>query len=179
MPLVAPVADGEIIRIPLRVFPGEPPSFSESDIILEDGDVVLIESRETDVFYTGGLLGGGRFQLPRDEDLDVLQALALVQAARVTVLPTRAIGGISAVNQDVTASASDLIVLRRLPGGGQMRIRVDLYEAVRSPRERIYVRPGDHLILRYNQYEAVAAFFERNILDGAVLGVSSGLFFNN
>ena len=77
----------QILRIPLRVYPGEPMPFSESDIVLEDGDVVLIESRDADVFFTGGLLGGGRYRLPRDQDLDILQALAMVQTQRVSILP--------------------------------------------------------------------------------------------
>jgi len=168
-----------VVRIPLRVFPGQRPAFTEEDITLQDGDVVLIERRDCDVFYSGGLLGGGRFRLPRDRDLDVLEALAMVQSRQVAVLPTRAIGGVAATNQDVTAGASDLIVLRRRPRGGQLAIRINLYDAVRDPRQRINVRPGDHLILQYTRKEAIAAFFERHILDGVVLGVSSGLFFNN
>ena len=31
----------------------------KEDIILHDGDIVFIESRDTEVFFTGGLLGGG------------------------------------------------------------------------------------------------------------------------
>lgn len=169
----------EIIRIPLRVFPGEPLPFTPQDVILQDGDVVLIESRETDVFFTGGLLGGGRFQLPRDYDIDVLEALAMVQSSQNRNLPTRSVGGIAATNQDVTVGASELIVLRPLPDGDQLAIRVNLYKAMRDPSERIYVRPGDRLVLQYTHLEVWAAIFERHILDGFILGVSSGLFFNN
>jgi len=168
-----------VIRIPLRTFPGEMPAFSEADITLQDGDIVYIESRETDVFFTGGLLGGGRYQLPRDQDLDVLQALAIVQAQANRQTTTRAIGGISSTNQDVTVGASHLIVLRRMGGGGQMSIKVDLYRAMRGLEERILVKPGDHLILQYTRMEAVAAFFERHILDGVILGASSGIAFGN
>ena len=32
--------------------------------------------RDTEVYYTAGLLGGGQFPLPRDYDLDVMQAIA-------------------------------------------------------------------------------------------------------
>ena len=46
-------------------------------MVLNDGDIVYIESRETEVFYTGGLLQGGEFPLPRDYDLDVLGAMAI------------------------------------------------------------------------------------------------------
>ncbi|GAB4140252.1 MAG: hypothetical protein Tsb009_09510 [Planctomycetaceae bacterium] len=168
-----------IIRIPLRLVPGEIPSINENDIILYDGDIVLIESRETDVFFTGGLLGGGKFTLPRDQDLDVLQAMAVVQSQRQGGVATRAIGGISAINQDVTVGASELIVLRKLADGRQASIRVDLYKALRDPNERILVQPGDHLILQYTRLESIGAFIERHILDGVILGGSSGLFFSN
>lgn len=178
-PAAGTMGGGHVVRIPLRVFPGQPLPFSEEDIILEDGDVVVIESRENDLFYTGGLLGGGEYRLPRDRDLDVLQAIALVQSSATQVLPTRAVGGVAATNQDVTAGASDLIVLRTMPDGTQLPIKVDLYRAMRNPQERIYVRPGDRLVLQYKCYEACTAFFERHILDYAILGISSGLFFNN
>ena len=65
------------MRIPLRLPPGQTPTFKPEDIILESGDIVMIESREREVFYTGGLLGGGEYPLPRDYDLDVLGALAI------------------------------------------------------------------------------------------------------
>ena len=38
---------------------------------------MLIEGREREVFYTGGLLPGGEWPLPRDYDLDVLGAIAM------------------------------------------------------------------------------------------------------
>lgn len=168
-----------VIRIPLRLIPGEVPAITEEDITLYDGDVVLIESRDSDVFFTGGLLGGGRFTLPRDQDLDVLQALAIVQSQPIRSYPTRSLGGVSATNQDVTVGASNLVILRRRADGSQISIRVDLYKAMRDPQERVLVQPGDHLILQYTRLEAVAAFFERHILDGVILGGSSGLFFSN
>ena len=65
------VPGAEIVRIPIRLHPGELVTFQEPDIILEEGDIVFIESRDSEVFYTGGLLGGGQFLLPRDYDLDV------------------------------------------------------------------------------------------------------------
>jgi len=50
----------DVVKIPIRLAEGEMPNISEDDITLEDGDIVFIESRETEVFYTGGLLGGGQ-----------------------------------------------------------------------------------------------------------------------
>ncbi len=69
----------DIIKIPVRIGPGENPNLTEADITLYDGDIVFIESRETEVFYTGGLLGGGQYTLPRDYDLHVLEAIAVAQ----------------------------------------------------------------------------------------------------
>ncbi len=45
-------------------------------MVLKEGDVVYIESREAESFYTGGLLPGGESRFPRDNDLDVLGAMA-------------------------------------------------------------------------------------------------------
>ncbi len=66
-----------VTRIPLRFFPDQLPKFEEEDIILQTGDIVLIESRDREQYYTGGVLQGGEFPLPRDRDLDVMGAVAL------------------------------------------------------------------------------------------------------
>ena len=41
------------------------------------GDIVFIETREREVYYTGGVLQGREIPLPRDYDLDVLAAISL------------------------------------------------------------------------------------------------------
>ncbi len=168
--------DRHIIRIPVRLGAGEQTDIRESDIILEDGDIVFIESRETEVFYTGGLLGGGQYTLPRDYDLDVLGAIAVAQGqggGSGSSRATQSQGGQSALNADVSISASQLIVLRPLPDGTQLTIQVDLYEAIRNRNERIIVQPGDYLILQYTRGEAVLAFIERHLLEGALFGVAA------
>jgi len=173
------IADGRtlnsphVIRIPIRIAPGEPLAVSEQDIILEDGDVVFIETRNTDFFYTGGLLGGNQFMLPRDYDVDVVEALAIVQGTpRQQSAYSKAIGGASVINQDVTVGASQLIIIRRQPDGSLQSIKVDLYKAVCDPAQRIIVQTGDLLILQYSRTEAFAAFFERQFLEGMIWGVS-------
>ena len=50
---------------------------------------------------------------------------------------------------------SQLIVLRELPCGQQLAMKVDLDEAIRDPSQRILVRPNDMLILRYTFAEEV------------------------
>jgi hypothetical protein len=42
-------------------------------VILNEGDVVYLP-RRVEYFYTGGLLRGARIPLPRDEDIDALEA---------------------------------------------------------------------------------------------------------
>ncbi len=166
-----------IIRIPVRLGPGERTDITESDIILEDGDIVFIESRDTEVFYTGGLLGGGQYTLPRDYDLDVLAAIAVAQGRQSGggggSRATQSIGGQSALNGDVSISASRIIVLRPLPDGTQIPVSINLYDALRNPSERIIIQPGDYILLQYTKAEAVGAFIERHLLEGALFGVAS------
>ena len=161
-----------VIRIPIRLGPGETADIREEDIILQDGDIVFIESRDTEVFFTGGLLGGGQFTLPRDYDLDILQALSLA-TAQGNSGSARAVGGVSALNNDVSISPSTVIVLRKLPDGGEVPIKVDLYRARTDLSERIVIQPGDYILLQYTPLEAIAAFVERHLLEGALFGIAS------
>jgi hypothetical protein len=166
-----------IVKIPIRLSPGESALFSEQDVILREGDIVFIESRETEIFYTGGLLGGGQFTLPRDYDLDVLGAIAIASGRQQGGGSGQGIGnrvgGISAMNQDISVSASDVVILRQLPDGNQIPIKVDLTRALRDPRERILIQPGDYVILQYKPIEAVGAFIERNLLAGSLIGLAT------
>ncbi len=154
------VPDVDMIRIPLRVRRGEPPSFRPEDVILNDGDIVFIESRETEVFYTAGLMPAGEHILPRDYDLDVVEAILRIRGPLVN-------GGINQQSQFAFQlqaqgigfpSPSLLTVLRRTSDGRQLRIRVDLHRALRDPRERILVQPGDILVLQEKPAEAVARY---------------------
>jgi len=162
-----------IIKIPVRLKPGQQPHISPEDVILQEGDIVFIETRETEIFYTGGLLGGGQYTLPRDYDLDVLGAIAIAQGANQQQQAGRQLGGVSAINGDVTISASNVIILRQLPHGQQVSIKVDLYKAISDPAERIIIQPGDIVMLRYKPLEAVGAFIERNLLESALFGLAA------
>ena len=167
------IENPRILTIPIRLGATDRPSFQEQDVILQDGDIVFIESRDTEIFYTGGLLGGGQFTLPRDYDLDVLGAIAIAQGRSLGQMSDTSMFGVSALNQDVSVSASKLIVLRTMPNGSQVPIKVDLYTALRNPAERLTVQPGDYLMLQYTPLEAVGAFFERYILRSAVFGLAA------
>ena len=165
-------------RIPLTVLPGECPTFGPGDVTLGDGDIVFIESRDREFFYTAGLLGGGKYPMPRDEDLDLLDAIALADGQRRPVI-TRAVGGVSSLNQDVSVGASQVIVYRKTGDGGVVPIRVNLNRVKRDPTQSLLILPGDRIFLQYNRLEAIAAGFERFFIEGAVLGIASGITFGD
>lgn len=144
----------DVVKIPLRLNPGQVPQFLPQDIVLRDGDIVYVDSRDTDVFYTSGLLGGREIPLPRDYDLDVFAAIALAGG-------NVGVGGIASGGFRGTASTvppTELIVLRKIPGGQQLAIRVDLTDAINNPRSRILVKAGDTLLLRYKPQEEFTNF---------------------
>ena len=108
------------VRIPLTLADGELLSFSQEDVILEDGDIVLVESLEDEHFFTSGLLGGGQYALPANQDIDVLDAVLLADTySRRSQLssPTRAVGGASVLNRDVTVGASRVVIERKSADG--------------------------------------------------------------
>jgi protein involved in polysaccharide export with SLBB domain len=156
---VAGIGSGRLVRIPLRLRLGEIPSIRPEDVILHTGDIVFIEAREAEYFYTGGLLPPGQFAIPRDYDLDVVQAISLVGGPMIT-------GGLKPINLTGTfltpgfgaPSPSLVSVIRRTPNGGQLAIRVDLNRALRDPRERILIQPKDVVILQETPQEAIARY---------------------
>lgn len=161
--------DKSVTRIPLRLEPHEAVQFCEKDIVLEDGDIVFIASRDDELFYTGGLLGGGEYTLPRDRDLDILEAIAIAESNN----NAGGQGGRSALNSDVSISPSQAVIVRQLPNDTQVPILVDLYRARTQPSERINIQPGDYIIVQYTKMEAVGAFIERHILESALFGVAA------
>ncbi|MCM2373196.1 polysaccharide biosynthesis/export family protein [Aporhodopirellula aestuarii] len=149
--------DPSILRIPLRVRPGVIPNIKEADITLQDGDIVYIENRETEVFYTGGLLPGGEHLLPRDYDLDVLGAMAMAGKGVGSASGTSG-GGLGGVSSVGGVPPGMLYILRKTPCNGQIAIEVDLAKAVNDPRSRPLVQPGDTLILQYKCEEEILNF---------------------
>jgi protein involved in polysaccharide export with SLBB domain len=149
-----------IIRIPMQTRGGEPLPFRPEDIILESGDIVLVQSRDPEFYYTGGLLPADEVPLPNDYDLTVVEAVLKVRGPLLN-------GGLNTSNLNgavISAgvgnpSPSLLSVLRKTPGGGQVTIRVDLNEAVRDPRENLLVQAGDVLILQETPDEALTRYF--------------------
>ncbi|QDU81153.1 Polysaccharide biosynthesis/export protein [Polystyrenella longa] len=166
----------QVIRIPIRINPEEKFVINEEDVILEDGDHIFIEHRDYDVFYTGGVLGGGVIRLPRDRDLDVLEAISVAHDPAKGTGGLRQLGGSSALNRDVTVGASSLIVVRRRADGTQYEIMVDLKEALENPAERIRIQEGDFLFLQYTKSEAIAAFIERHFIDWTAVAIAFAAF---
>jgi protein involved in polysaccharide export with SLBB domain len=152
-------SDKKSIRIPLRHRRGEAPSINPEDILLQDGDIVFIEARDAELFYTGGLLPPGEYILPRDHDLDVVEAIVRVGGPLVS-------GGINTININGSLispglglpSPSLLTVIRRTSNGGRTVIRVDLTRALRDPNERILVQRGDFLLLQEKPAEAIVRY---------------------
>jgi hypothetical protein len=155
--------DVDTVHIPTRWPAGEPVPFQPGDVVLHAGDVVFLEARTLDLFYTGGLLPSGERVLPRDYDLDVVEAVAQIQGT----LLNGAFGGNNLTGQLINPrqignpSPSALTVIRRTPGGGQVPISVDLNRALTDPRERILVQAGDILILQETAGEAIARYMSQ------------------
>jgi hypothetical protein len=154
--------DPTILRIPLRFSADQLPTFTQKDIILEDGDIVLIETRDTEFFFTGGELPGGQWPLPRDYDLDALGAMAM--AGYGLAATNRSGGGLSALGGASQVVPPGRLYILRPTCKGQIAIEVDLAKAVNEPRQRPIIKPGDTLILQFKPCEesinfATGAFF--------------------
>jgi protein involved in polysaccharide export with SLBB domain len=161
--LAPDAATRQTIRVPLRLRPGEPPTVRPEDLVLRTGDVVHVKARVGELFFTGGLLPPRAFPLPPDRDLDVLEAIALVGGPIVN-------GGVNANNlsgQIVQTglgfpSPSQVTIVRRLKSGAQIPIIVSVNRAMKDPRERIAIRPGDFVILQQTAGEGLGQYITSN-----------------
>ena len=147
-------APEQVVSIPLVGCPGESAPFSHSDVILDEGDVVFLPRRE-EYFFTGGLIGGAKIPLPRDEDVEIIEAIALARGS---------VGGPLGQSGQALATAtpghmirpSRATVVRTLPDGRQFSIQVDLKQAMKDPKERILIQANDVVLLEFKPHEAVA-----------------------
>ena len=142
-------------EIPLLRPPGVLASLRPEDVLIVEGDIVLIESRENEFFYTGGLLPGGQWPIPRDYDLDALGAMAIAGGGVYTQLASASTGLIG--NTQVVPPGR-LYILRRTPCNGQMAIEVDLAASINNPSQRPIIQPGDTLILQFKPCEEAINF---------------------
>lgn len=143
----------QVVRIPLTGCPGEELPFRPCDIILEDGDVVFVPRRE-EYFYVGGLLAGAKIPMPRDEDIDVIEAIALANGSTGGPLGQsgQALAGGSPGHM---VRPTRVIILREMPDGRQLPIRVDLARAMNDPKERILIQSNDVVMLQFKPQQAV------------------------
>jgi protein involved in polysaccharide export with SLBB domain len=148
-----------IIRIPMRTRGGEPVMISPDDVILRNGDIVMVRARDPEFYYTGGLLPADEIPLANDYDLTVVEAILKARGPLLNAgFSTSNLNGAVIQPGVGNPSPSLLAVLRKTPNGGQVTIRVDLNEAVRDPRENILVRAGDVLILQESPDEAITRY---------------------
>jgi protein involved in polysaccharide export with SLBB domain len=160
-------ADGdgrEVIRIPLRKRCGQQVSIPREHIMLQDGDIVTLRSREFDRFYTGGLLPPSEQYLPPDYDLTIIEAILKSSGPLIN-------GGVNSSNLNGNIvgaglgnpSPSQLSILRRLPNGQQVNIHVNLNDALTDPRQNILVQADDILLLQENRDEAFSRYFFNSV----------------
>lgn len=168
------VMNGDVaaIRIPLRLYPEQQLTIRAEDIILKDGDIVLIEARDTDIYYTAGLIGAGQFALPRDYDLDVIQAIAQVRGPLLNGGFTQNAFVGNSTNTGIGAPSPSLcVVLRKVSPTKQVPIRVDLNRAFVDPRERILIQPGDVIVLQERTNEAITRYLTQTFRINSALDV--------
>ena len=165
--------NAHITKIPLVWHPGQPLPFGPKDVILEEGDCVYIP-RRNEYFYTGGLLRGAKIPLPRDEDIDVLEAIAL--ATNSVVGPLGSDGrALQSGSPGYVIPPTRCLVIRQLPDGRTLPIRVDLRKALRDPKQRIYIKKDDLLVLTCTPGAAVTNTIA-NLFNFTVLTRSNDLF---
>ena len=138
-----PPPNMSVVRIPLRSpLPVELPA---ADVVLENGNVVVVKKCAEETFFVVGLLNpnglvrfnlgrdnrdlGNGFTLPKDRDVDVVTAVAMA-------------GYIDPIDSPTTVT-----VHRTGPDGNPMLIRVDLIQARYNRDENIMVQAGDIIYL--------------------------------
>ncbi len=139
-----------MVRIPMKFKKDNIPVLNQSDIILKTGDVIYIEGRDREVFYTGGLLDGGRFPLPRDYEIDILEAIAMAGGSVSSAAGSSAGSTFRGIGNVMPASK---LTILRSKNCKHCVIEVDLRKAICDPSQRVIVQPGDMIILEYRPNE--------------------------
>ena len=176
-PMMIPKETSKMIRIPLMQQLGEEFPFTQEDVVLGDGDVVFLPRRDGDHFMTGGMLPSGRYPLPRDRDLDILEAIAISTGPQFGpgdgVRPPYYAGGGKGI-----LPPTDVVIIRRLATDRQIKIHVDLKKCLDDPSERVRIARGDLILLKFKKKEMVGNIamnlFNLNFTLSRVLGAANG-----
>ena len=106
-------------------------------------------------------IGSKQWPLPRDYDLNVLQALAISSAPIVNGGFTQTAFVAQSFSSGLgTPSPALCSILRIMANGQQLNIRVDLDRALRDPRENIRILAGDFIILQERPGDAVLRYMK-------------------
>lgn len=177
-PIMIPDEDSRLVRIPLHHEMGAGLPFDPDDVILGDGDVIFLPRRDGDHFMTGGMLPAGRFPLPRDRDLDIIEAIAICTGSNFG--PSKGTG-----NPNFEGGGgglippTDVVIVRQLSDCEQIKIYVDLKKCLDDPLERVKIATGDLILLRYKKKELAGNLalnmFNLNFTLSKVLGQNSGV----
>lgn len=149
-------ASNNAVTIPIRIGPNDPPpNITPDNIILGNGDIIFVESRDSEVFYTGGLLRGGQFPVPRDYDLDVLGAIAMAGGSVAAAAGSSSNTGAFSTNRSGVGSLfpPTRVIVLRMVQGQQVAIELSLKKAMVNPQERVLVQPNDFVLLEYTEFE--------------------------
>jgi translation initiation factor IF-1 len=168
-----PARPPQVVRIPVRLRDGDILPFHPEDVILKKGDVVFIEARDTEVYYTSGLMTARQFTLPRDLDIRVTEAVAIAGGPQVAggITQNNFTGQVIATGLG-SPSPSRVTVLRRTKNYGQIPIVVDLNRALNDPRENIIIQPGDVIVMQETPGESLTRYLT-SVFHYSILG-----FFN-
>jgi protein involved in polysaccharide export with SLBB domain len=139
--------------IPLTLPMGSEMNYPWGGSVLNEGDILYIENRETEVFYTAGMIPAAQHLLPRDYDIDIFEAMSIAGYSYGS--GSQAGGNIVGITG---VSPTRLYIFRKGPDGREIVIQVNLEKAVCDPRERLIIKAGDKLLLRYSPKEEIANF---------------------
>lgn len=164
--------DLNVVRIPIRYYPEQPPSFATDDIILKSGDIVFVQSRDRELFYTGGAISGGAFPIPRDYDIDILQAIAISGGSFGSggsgLARAGMMGGGGQYSTPIPPSKA--IVIRKTCNGQTIAMRVDLRQAISDSSQRILIQPEDMILVQFTCAEEIGNFLLRSLQINYLLG---------
>ncbi len=157
IPLPEPAVNAYMTTIPMKQYAGEYVGIPIGEAILQEGDILYIENRSSEVFYTSGLLPAGQHPIPRDYDIDIFEAMSIAGYSYGKSGNSGG-GGMGGLMGITGVAPTELFIFRKKPDGCEIAIKIDLKRAICDPRERLIVQAGDKLLLRYAPREEVANF---------------------